>query len=168
MPSLHSSQSSSVRLYKRSTSCKMRQRIDYNSCTVKPTSSHICWTLGSLVKAFPLELEDQLLECPIDDLAPVYDRRREAIYTQYTAYVTSTAKEKDIMLFGLKMLKKRSKTALQHWMSDGLVWPELSKICVKLISMVTTSAASERNFTTMGFIHSKLRSRLTRHARSRR
>jgi hypothetical protein len=102
-----------------------------------------------------VELEDQLLECPINDLTPVDDQRREAIYTQYMPYVISAAKEKDINSFRFKMLKKRSKTALQYWMSDGLLWPKLSKICVKVFSMVTSSVASERNFSTMGFIHSQ-------------
>ncbi|KAH6586487.1 hypothetical protein BASA50_000442 [Batrachochytrium salamandrivorans] len=33
--------------------------------------------------------------------------------------------------------------------------PELQKIAIKLFSMATSSAASERNFSTMGFIHTK-------------
>ncbi|KAH9275053.1 hypothetical protein BASA83_002767 [Batrachochytrium salamandrivorans] len=35
--------------------------------------------------------------------------------------------------------------------------PELQKIAIKPFSMATSSAASERNFSTMGFIHTKLR-----------
>jgi hypothetical protein len=57
-----------------------------------------------------VELEDRLLECPINDLTPVDDQRREAIYMQYTAYVMYAAKEKDIASFRFKMLKKGSKS----------------------------------------------------------
>jgi hAT family C-terminal dimerisation region len=55
------------------------------------------------------------------------------------------------------MLMKGRKTPLQYWQSDGVGWPDLSKICLKLFTMATSSAASERNFSTTGFIHSKLR-----------
>lgn len=51
-------------------------------------------------------------------------------------------------------------TPLQYWSTNGRAWPDLQKICVKLFSMATSSAASERNFSTMGFIHSKLRNSL--------
>ena len=39
---------------------------------------------------------------------------------------------------------------------DGFEWPELQKIVTKLFSMATSSATAEQNFSTMGFIHSKL------------
>jgi hAT family C-terminal dimerisation region len=39
---------------------------------------------------------------------------------------------------------------------DGCKWPELQKITTKLFSMATSSATAEQNFSTMGFIHSKL------------
>jgi hypothetical protein len=41
-------------------------------------------------------------------------------------------------------------------LSDGLEWPAVQKIAVKIFSLATSSAASERNFSTFGFIHSKL------------
>ncbi len=39
-------------------------------------------------------------------------------------------------------------------------WQELSQIAIKLFNLVTSSAASERNFSTMGFVHSKERNRV--------
>ena len=39
---------------------------------------------------------------------------------------------------------------------DGCEWLELQKITTKLFSMATSSATAEQNFSTMGFIHSKL------------
>ncbi|CAM9860680.1 unnamed protein product [Lampetra planeri] len=55
---------------------------------------------------------------------------------------------------------KGKKTALQWWQTDGSEWPDLKKIAIMLFSMATSSAASERNFSPMGFIHSKLRNSL--------
>jgi hypothetical protein len=49
------------------------------------------------------------------------------------------------------------KTPLQYWQSDGIGWPDLQKIALRIFTMSTSSAASERNFSTFGFVHSKLR-----------
>ena len=43
----------------------------------------------------------------------------------------------------------------------GSSWPILQGVALRLFSMATFSAASERNFSTFGFIHSKLRNSLT-------
>lgn len=43
---------------------------------------------------------------------------------------------------------------------DGTDYPTLQKIAIKLFTMATSSAAFERNFLLMGFIHSKLRNAL--------
>ena len=48
-------------------------------------------------------------------------------------------------------------TPLQYWQSEGTGWPDLLKITLRIFTMPTSSAASERNFSTFGFIHSKLR-----------
>ena len=75
---------------------------------------------------------------------------------QYTNFVITATREKTIDLFCYKMLKKGSKSVLQYWLVDGKSWPEVQKIAIKLFSMATTSAVSERNFFTMGFLHTKL------------
>lgn len=46
---------------------------------------------------------------------------------------------------------------MEWWFTDGTNYPTFQKITIKLFTMATSSAASERNFSTMGFIHSKLR-----------
>ena len=55
----------------------------------------------------------------------------------------------------------KSKTVLQWWMADGTDWPLLQNLALRVFAMAASSAASERNFSTFGFIHSKLRNRLT-------
>jgi hypothetical protein len=59
------------------------------------------------------------------------------------------------------MMSKGLKTVLQYWQTDGCQWADLQSVVVHLFSMATFSAASERNFSTMGFIHSKLRNSLS-------
>ncbi|ETV90192.1 hypothetical protein H310_14974 [Aphanomyces invadans] len=62
-------------------------------------------------------------------------------------------------LFGHSSRVEGNKTVLQYWLVDGKYWPELRQIAFKLFSMATSSAASERNWSIMGFIHSNLRNR---------
>jgi hypothetical protein len=51
--------------------------------------------------------------------------------------------------------------SLQYWHSDSAPWPDLQEIGVKLFTLAISSASSERNFSTMGFVHSKLRDSLS-------
>jgi hypothetical protein len=59
------------------------------------------------------------------------------------------------------MLSGGRKTPLQYGLLDGCAWPVLQKIAIRVFSMVTSSASSERNFSTFGFVHSKLRNSLS-------
>ena len=102
------------------------------------------------------DLETALFETPINNVTPSSDKTKEIIYMQYTNFVITATREKTIDSFCYKMLKKDSKSVLQYWLVDGKSWPEVQKIAFKLFSMATSSAASERNFSTMGFIHTKL------------
>ena len=79
---------------------------------------------------------------------------------QYTNFVITVTRKKPIDWFCYKMLKKGSKAALQYWLVDGKSWLEVQKIAIKLVSMATSSAVSERSFSTMGCIHTKLRNSL--------
>ena len=106
------------------------------------------------------ELENILLDTPMDDQTPVDDARREVLYLQFTSYTISAMKEKTANSFKFRALLKRSVTPLEYWQSTGTAWPDLQKICIKLFTMATSSAASERNFSTMAFVHTKLRNRL--------
>jgi hypothetical protein len=59
------------------------------------------------------------------------------------------------------MLSKGSKTMLQYWQTNGCQWADLQNVAVRLFNMATSSAMFERNFSMMGFIHSKLRNSLS-------
>jgi hypothetical protein len=106
------------------------------------------------------ELEDILVEVPADDTKSVDDTRRENLYMQFTDFVISAECERKSNSFRFKMLRDKRKTPLQYWQAEGVEWPLLQDIAIKLFAMATSSAASERNFSTFGFIHSKLRNSL--------
>ena len=117
--------------------------------------------LPSTGVAARLNLENTLFETPEDDTTPCNDARRELLYTQYTKFFIAASAQKNQNSFCYQVLKKGSKTPLEYWLVDGCEWKDLQKIAIKLFSMATSSAASERNFSTMGFIHSKLRNGLS-------
>ena len=50
---------------------------------------------------------------------------------------------------------------MNYWVSEGNDWPLLQQVVLRVFSMSCSSAASERNFSTFGFIHTKLRNSLT-------
>jgi len=106
-------------------------------------------------------LEEVLINSPVDDVTPIDDNRKEKLYIQFTAYFISTTKERQANSFRYQMLSKGSKIVLQYWQTDGCQWVDLQSVVVRLFSMATFSATSERNFSTMGFIHSKLRNSLS-------
>jgi hypothetical protein len=102
-----------------------------------------------------------LINSPVDNVTPIDDGRKEKLYIQFTAYFISATKERWANSFRYQMLSKGSKTVLQYWQTDGCQWVDLQNVAVRLFSMETSNAASERNFSTMGFIHSKLRNSLS-------
>lgn len=59
------------------------------------------------------------------------------------------------------MLIKKKKSVLDYWKLDGSDYPLLQKLALQVFSMATSSSSSERNFSTFGFIHSKLRNHLS-------
>ena len=82
------------------------------------------------------------------------------MFVEYTDWVIKATSERTKNDFRYKMLSKRTKTSIQYWLVDGLPFPTLREVAINVFSMVTSSAASERGFSTMGFVHSKLRNRL--------
>jgi hypothetical protein len=106
-------------------------------------------------------VEEVLINNPVDDVTPIDDGCKEKLYIQFTAYFISATKEKQANSFRYQMLSKGSKTVLQYWQTNGCQWADLQCVAVRLFSMATSSATSERNFSTMGFIHSKLRNSLS-------
>ena len=103
-------------------------------------------------------LENTLFESPEDKVMPSNASQHELLCMQYPKFFIVTSQQKNKKLFCYKVLLKGPKIPLEYWLVDGCEWPELQKIATKLFSMATSSATTttEQNFSTMGFIHSKL------------
>jgi hypothetical protein len=107
------------------------------------------------------QLEDALIITPADDQTAVDEKRQRELFSEFTDFVIETRKEKTASSFRFSMLVKKVKSPLQYCLTDGAQWPLNQKIAINLFSMTTSSAASERNFSTISFIHSKLRNSLS-------
>ena len=59
------------------------------------------------------------------------------------------------------MLSSKKVSVLKFWMSRGDTWPTLQVLARQVFSMVASSAASERNFSTFGSIHTRQRNCLS-------
>lgn len=86
------------------------------------------------------EVEDFVFNFPTPD-GSTCKERMEKLAQEYTAFRIDALNEREQNGFRFKMIGN-SKSVLQWWMA-------------------ASSAASERNFSTFGFIHSKLRNRLS-------
>lgn len=82
-------------------------------------------------------------------------KRQSSCNAQTSIFLQLSQQEKGLNSMCYKVLEKKSRSALQFLMSDGSSWPDLQQIAVKVFSMATSSAASERNFSTFGFLHQK-------------
>ena len=104
------------------------------------------------------EIEDFVYEFPNKD-GTTNDERKKQMAEEYTAFRVEALNEKQQESFRFKLIGK-SKTILQWWLADGTDWPLLQNLALRVFSLAASSAASERNFSTFGFVHSKFRNRL--------
>ena len=112
----------------------------------------------AMLRTLRNEIEDFVYKFPSKD-GTTNQARMEQMAQEYTAFRIDALKERQLSTFRFKMIGK-SKSVLQWWMADGTDWPLLQNLALRAFSMAASSAASERNFSTFGFIHSKLRNRL--------
>jgi len=85
------------------------------------------------------------------------DNKKEQLFKEeYTEWIINAREFRRKNDFKFKMILKVTKTALHYWQIDGISYPVLIKEAIKVFSMVTSSESSERKFSSMAFIHSKL------------
>jgi hypothetical protein len=82
------------------------------------------------------------------------------VFQQYTQWLVKAKQERLKNRFKFKMLKGGTKTVLEYWKIDGENFHALQKVALTVFGIMNSSAASERNFSTMGFVHNKLRNSL--------
>jgi hypothetical protein len=111
------------------------------------------------------QAEDALFESAIqvdngEDSPNQLEAKKQQLFIEYTNWIIKATTAKERNDFRFQMLKKRTKSCLQYWYVDGAEFPTIRTVALRVFSMVTSSAASERGFSTMSFVHSKLRNRL--------
>ncbi|CAK4832863.1 unnamed protein product [Aphanomyces euteiches] len=79
---------------------------------------------------------------------------------ELTDFLIAAQHEKTTNSFRYSMLVKKVKTPLKYGLEGWPQWSALQPIAVKLFFLDTSNAASERNFSTMSFNHTKLRNSL--------
>lgn len=109
---------------------------------------------------FKEKLEDFIYTFPPNDTDPTTIERQTEMMQQYTSFVIYATALHTANNFRYQMLVNKSKTVMQFWLTDGNRWPLLQELAIIVFNLVASSAASERNFSTFGFIHSKLRNKL--------
>ena len=121
---------------------------------------------------FRADVEEQLIQfgvdyfienCFDDEDDVDTEELKQTIYKEYTNYKLTLVKERDknnSLLY--MMLKKEMKTVYEFWKTDGSEWPYLQTIALRVFTMACSTASSERNFSTFGFVHSKSRNRLSK------
>ena len=108
-------------------------------------------------------IEDLIYMHPLPDGEELTSLSEEEMFIQYTSFRIAALLHKNTAPPSLAfcMLIERKVSVLSFWMSRGDQWPWLQKLAQQAFSMVASSAASERNLSTFGFIHSKLRNCLS-------
>jgi hypothetical protein len=99
-------------------------------------------------------LEDFIIQFPVGD-KPNDTDQREAIYLQLTAFTIAATAEQKNNTYQYKMLIERKKSPLQYWLTEGVNWPDLQKVALRVFQVVPSSASCERLFSNMGFVHSR-------------
>jgi hypothetical protein len=92
-------------------------------------------------------------------------QNNENIVLEHAKYVQmiSDVRISDAKSYNSIMYKKVVDSTIsvqQYWKNISGSFPVLSSVAIALFTLVCSSAASERNFSTFGFIHSKLRNQL--------
>ena len=89
---------------------------------------------------------------------------QQSVFEDYTNFRIAVFDMKRTQTIAWGMLECGRISPLKFWMSDGNSFPSLQQLAKQVFSMVATSAASERNFSTFAFVQTKLRNRLSQDA----
>src|SRR5688572_13326458 len=65
--------------------------------------------------------------------------------------------KKQNMYSSLKCVLENKIKVHKFWISQGMEWPTLRELANRVFSLVPSTASSKRNFSTFGFVHSRLR-----------
>ncbi|KAH9275057.1 hypothetical protein BASA83_002771 [Batrachochytrium salamandrivorans] len=151
--------------------CRGVFKMFHNHHVVKAQLQELQRTIKSRVLVRPVPTRwgtiQQMCQRLLDSESHLHTTSSERDFIKGTAaQQTERQKVKDIITDNQFVVKLKKALAIMvpldrlivKYQSDKvpISEPELQKIAIKPFSMATSSAASERNFSTMGFIHTKL------------
>ena len=108
-----------------------------------------------------IHVEELIFNQPISRSQPSTAKSQEDLFSDFTNFRIAAQEMKNQNTIVYRMVMERKVSVLKFWLSRGDVWPHLQQLAKKIFGLVASSAASERNFSTFGFIHSKLRNSLS-------
>ena len=111
----------------------------------------------NMTRKLSKEIEDFIFQFPTPD--GTTSDEKEKLAGEYTAFRIVALNKGQKNGFRFNMIGE-SHSVLQWWMADGTDWLLLQNLEIRVFTLAASYAASERNFSTFGFIHSKLRNRL--------
>ena len=98
-----------------------------------------------------------------DKQEPSSEERRAILtkqLTEFLVYASAQKKNRSTSFLMLLAPPPNRVSILDYWTTVGMRWPVLQGIAQRVFQVVCSSAACERSFSNIGFIHSKLRHRL--------
>jgi hypothetical protein len=109
---------------------------------------------------FREDIESKIFTHHLDDKDPSPEKKTK-IYQEYTSFRSCAMQQRSSNSFKYQMLAVQRSTIFTFWDCHKQDWPMLARLALKVFSLASSSAASERNFSSMAFIHSKLRNCLS-------
>jgi hypothetical protein len=89
------------------------------------------------------------------------EKVKESMFNQYHEFQVTVLKLRESSKSYMYQRLMAGTHKVLDWWAVKDKWPELRKLAMRIFSLVPSGAESERNFSTEGFIHTKLRNRLS-------
>ena len=103
-------------------------------------------------------IEDFIFAFPNPDGTTDQERREQPTW-EYTSFRIDALKEREENIFRFKIIGE-TKPCFEWWKANDTDWSLSQDLAILVFLMAASAAASERNFSTFGFGHNKLRNRL--------
>ena len=108
-----------------------------------------------------IQVEELIFNLPISCSEPSTANWQEALFSDFTDFSIAAQEMKNQNTSVYCMIMERKLSVLKFRLSRDDVWPHLQQLAKKIFGLVASSAASERNLSAFGFVHSNLRNSLS-------
>lgn len=88
------------------------------------------------------------------------DEIKSALISEFTEYQVAMSNPNNSEQMMLKNIKDGKMTVYSFWVAQKRYFPLLTKISMRIFSLITSTASVERSFKYRGSIHTKIRNRM--------